>query len=231
MADLLEFGTTPFDELLPARLRELIANLSVTREYSDGELVHGRGDNKPGLSIVRTGAVRMCNFGADGTAVTTAVLGPGQVFGEFTLLTDLPRTHDAIAVGTTAVDQLSRPAFDRAVRREPELIRILAASTADRLHAVLELLDDFRRLPLPVLTAKVLLGMSSAPTTKAAVECTQSDLSTTLGVSRVSIGKVLKTLQSEGLIEQQYGRIEIPSRSRLESWIAERDYIFRIDSR
>ena len=230
MGELLEYGIRSFDELLPPRLRKVLAGLSVTREYADGQLVHGRGDNKPGLSIVRSGAVRMCNFGTDGTAITTAVLGPGQVFGEFTLLTDLPRTHDAIAIGETTIDQVSGPAFERAAKTEPELIRVLATSTAMRLHATLELLDDFRRLPLPVLTAKLLLSMAPASPGKATVECSQTDLSTSLGVSRVSVGKVLKTLSAEGLVEQRYGSIDIPSCSKLKDWIAERDYLFRISS-
>ena len=231
MAELLEFGVRPFQEVLPARLKKLVGTLSVTREYSDGELVQGRGDAKPGISIVRSGAVRLCNFGAEGTVVTTAVLGPGQVFGEFTILTDLPRTHDAIAVGATVLDQISRSAFERAAKKEPELMRALATSTALRLHAMLELLDDFRRLPLAVLTAKLLLGMSSETSDEATVECNQSDLSTTLGVSRVSIGKVIKTLQSEGLIEQRYGRVNIPSKQRLAYWVSERDNLFRVGAR
>lgn len=231
MADLLDFGVAPFDELLPARLRGVLSSASVTRDYVDGQLVHSRGDQKPGLSMIRSGAVRMCNVGSDGSVVTTAILGPGQVFGEFTLLTDLPRTHDAIAVGATTIDQLGRRAFERAAKSEPELIRMLAASTALRLHSTLEFLDDFRRLPLPVLIAKLLLGMSNAAADETSVRCSHSDLSTTLGVSRVSVGKVLKTLQSAGLIEQCYGRIDISSRRELASWIAERDYLFRIDAR
>jgi len=229
MADILDFGITPLDELMPQSLRQELTKAAVTRLYKDGELIHARGDRKPGLSIIRSGAVRLCNFGADGSAITTAVLGRGQVFGEFTLLTDLPRTHDAIAVGRTAVDQVSKSAFEALAVREPDLMRILAGSTARRLHAMLELLDDFRRLPLPVLTAKILLGMSLRSGEGGAVECSQADLAVTLGVSRVSIGKVLKRLQADGLIVRRYGRIDIPDVDSLKTWIAERDYLFRFD--
>lgn len=230
MPDLLEFGTVPFDQLLPDHLRHALGEVSVSRHYVDGEMIHGRGDRKPGLSIVRSGAVRMCNFGADGSVITTAVLGPGQIFGEFTLLTDLPRTHDAVAVGRVAVDQVGRAAYEALVSREPGLLRILAEATARRLHAVLELLDDIRRLPLPVLTAKLLLGMARVSTQPGVIHCNHSDLAVTIGVSRVSIGKTLKQLQSAGLLEQRYGRIEIADSAALENWIAERDYLFRIDA-
>jgi CRP/FNR family cyclic AMP-dependent transcriptional regulator len=230
MADLLEFGITAFDELLPRHLRQELGKAAVTRLYKDGELIQRRGDRKPGLSIIRSGAVKLCNFGADGSAVTTVVLGKGQIFGEFTLLTDLPRTHDAIAVGRTAVDQVSRSGFEDLAAREPDLLRILAGSTALRLHAMLELLDDFRRLPLPVLTAKILLSMSLRSGESRVVKCSQADLAVTLGVSRVSIGKVLKRLQADSLIIQRYGRIEIPEVENLKSWIAERDHLFRFEA-
>ena len=230
MTSLLEFGTTPFNRLLPDHLQRALGSAAITRLYANGELIHGRGDSKPGLSIVRRGAVRMCNVGSDGSLVTTAVLGPDQAFGEFTVLADLPRTHDAIALGSTTVDQVSRQAFERLAASRPELIRILAAATARRLHAVLELLDDLRRLPLPVLTAKLLLTMLQQSSLPGTVECNQTDLADTLGVSRVSIGKALKHLEAANLIEKRYRRILVADVRLLQSWIAERDYLFRLEA-
>jgi CRP-like cAMP-binding protein len=229
MGDVLEFGTVPFAELLSPNLRQALGEAAVRRLYRDTQLIHRRGDRRPGLSIVRSGAVKICNFGADGSAVTTAVLGPGQVFGEFTLLTNLPRTHDAIAVGATAVDRVSRAAFASLVAREPELLQVLAAATARRLYAVLEFLDDLRRLPLPVLTAKILRTMARASDDPNMIECSQSDLAVTLGVSRVSIGKTIRKLEQAGLIEQGYGRIIIRDNEQLDAWIAARDDLFRPD--
>jgi len=225
MSGLLEFGTTPFVDLLPTRLRAALGDIAVRRQYANGQLIHGRGDRKAGLSIVISGAVRICNAGSDGSQVTTAVLGPGQCFGEFTLLSDLPRTHDAIATGATTIDQIGKPAFETLSAAEPDLLRLLAGATANRLHRVLELLDDIRRLPLPVLLAKTLLVAADRDAT---VSCSQAELADALGVSRVTIGQALAGFEEDALLARRYGRIELTNVEELARWVAERDVLFRL---
>jgi len=188
--------------------------------YRDGALIHARGDIKPGLSMVRSGSVRFGNPGQDGSYFVITVMGPGQCFGEFSLFADLPRTHDAVAIGETVVDQISRPAFDAILAAEPELSRIMLTAVTGRLHSAMELIDDMRRLPLPVRTAKLIWQMSrAAPRPPADVRCTQTELAFALGVSRVSSGKALAKLQARGLIELGYRRITIPDGKALAEWI------------
>ena len=103
----------PLSSALMARLTK--AAIRVT--YRDGELVHARGDAKPGLSIVHSGAVRFSNPGLDGSVITTGILNPGQFFGEATLFAGLPRTHDAVAVGPTVIDQVSKKRFDQVLMK------------------------------------------------------------------------------------------------------------------
>lgn len=222
MADLLDFGGQPLMALLPERLRRRLAEAATAVDYGDGEIIHSRGDAKPGLSIVRSGSVRFAIPGVDGSYVTSSVLGPGHCFGEATLFAKLPRTHDAIAVKRTSIDQISRLRFDRIFDEEPDLARVMLEATTQRLYSVLDFMDDLRRLPLPLRTAKLIASMARSAKQENEVECSQSDLAFTLGVSRVSVGKALGRLQDEGVIQLGYGRIEIPDRVRLEQWIADR---------
>jgi CRP/FNR family transcriptional regulator, cyclic AMP receptor protein len=220
MADLLFSDAPAVTDLMSEGLLRRVRAAAKAITYRDGELIHARGDLKPGLSIVRAGAVRFGNAGSDGSYVTTTLMGPGQSFGEFTLFGDLPRTHDAIAVGPTIVDQLDRARVNRLLADTPELWRALMIATTKRLHDAVELLDDFRRLPLPALAAKVLLSLPHSPGDDAVVECNQSDLAFTLGVSRVSVGKALAQLQQAGFLVLGYGTITIVDRAKLERWLA-----------
>lgn len=181
-------------------------------------MIHSRGDAAPGLSIVRAGAVKVGNVGQDGSYLTTSVLGVGQCFGEFTLLAGLPRTHDATAVGATVVDQVPGKSFMRLYEAEVELSRALLTIALRRTHGLLEFVDDMRRLALPVRIAKFLLHNSTA----AEFVVRQEEIAFTFGVSRVSMGKVLKELELEGLIKRGYGRIQILDRSLLANWVTDR---------
>jgi CRP/FNR family cyclic AMP-dependent transcriptional regulator len=230
MADLLFSDAPGIVELMPEALARRVRAAARPTRYRDGQLIHARGDLQRGLSIVRSGAVRFGNAGDDGSYVTTTVMGPGQSFGEFTLFGDLPRTHDATAVGVTVIDSLDHVRVNRLLVEAPELWRILLVATTKRLHDALELLDDFRRLPLPALAAKLLLTLPPSKQDPAAVACNQADLAFSLGVSRVSIGKALAHLQKEKLLVLGYRTIRIRDRAALKRWLAKQRVLSPVTS-
>lgn len=218
MRDFLTAQSPKLQSLISPDLDAALTRAAKTAHYSDGQMIHTRGDAAPGLSIVRAGAVQVGNVGRDGSYLTTSVLGVGQCFGEFTLLAGLPRTHDATAVGGTVVDQIPGRRFMRLYEEEVELSRALLTIALRRTHGLLEFVDDMRRLALPVRVAKFLMHQSVA--TELAVR--QEEIAFTFGVSRVSMGKVLKQLELAGLIQRGYGRIKILDRALLTTWIDER---------
>ena len=215
MPDLLTLGDQPLLALVSPSLLARLEEMATRVRYRDGVMIHGLGDDKPGLSIVRDGAVRFAKHTPGGGEVTVSILGPGHSFGEATLFAGMGRAYDAIAVGDTMVDQISKAKFDRILQAEPELAHTLLAATTRRLYSVLAFLDDLRTLPLGARVAKLIIGMVAVAKTPDVVECRQSDLAFTLGVSRVSVGKALARLQDKRAIQLGYGRIEILSRAAL----------------
>jgi len=90
-----------------------------------------------------------------------------------------------------------------------------------RTHSLLELLDAMRRLPLRERTAKVLLNLVNANESENLIECRQSDLAATLGVTRASLNKALQQLAELELIELGYGKIELSNNRALSEWVTE----------
>ena len=228
MSDLLDFGSPALIDLLPDQIRDAFHDEANPIRYSDGQLIHQRGDIKPGLSIVKTGNVRFGNSGSDGSYVTTAVLGEGQCFGEFTLFAKLPRTHDAVALGETVIDQIDAVSIDKLLISQPELYKIMLVAITKRLHAVMEFMDDLRRLPLKIRLAKMILSMNEGSKELGVVKATQSDLAFALGVTRVSIGTALGVLQDNKLIRIGYGQITILDLHALESWVESRAALYPV---
>ena len=222
MPDLLTLGDQPVAALLPAGAALLLRKAATRMRYADGRLIHARGDEKPGFSLVASGAVRFVKRLADGGELTISVLGPGHSFGEATLFAGSRRAYDAIAIGETVVDQIPKAAMERLLKQEPEIARALLEATTRRLYAALGFLDDLRSLPLTVRTAKLIAGMSASAKDSRHIECRQSDLAFTLGVSRVSVGKALAALKEEGLVALGYGEIGVPDPAKLRNWIEAR---------
>ena len=208
-------------DLLSEPVRGAVAKAGTIVRYQDGQLIHNRGDQKPGISIVVSGAVQVGIFGADGSFVMTSHLGVGQTFGEFTLFADLPRTHDITASGETEINQITAPAFHKLYDAQPEISRALLTTTLVRSHRLLEMMDALRRLPMRERTAKVLFTMLQTAGGEQSFDYRQSELAFALGVSRTSLSKALQQLCALGLIEIGYGRIDIPDPEKMRDWVAE----------
>jgi len=212
-------GSSALFSLLPEPVIAQLIEVASIVKYGDGQLIHSRGDDKPGVTVVKSGAANIGVYGADGIFVMASVLGPGEAFGEFTVFTDLPRTHDVSASGPTEVYQITGPYFLSICNKEPSLVTALLKSSLIRTHILLELLDAMRRLPLLERAVKLILSISFTAGTERHIQCTQNDLALSLGVTRVSLGKALKKLSELGLIEIGYGQISFRNRSRLEHWL------------
>jgi len=220
MIDLISSHAPNFMSMLPASVAENLKQTATLMHYADGQLIQNRGDAKPGISIVKSGSAQGGVYGEDGAFVMAFVLGPGQIFGEFTMYAGLPRTHDMIAMGPTDIYQLSASRFTKLYEREPAISLAMLSTALIRTHLLLEILDAMRRLPVRERTAKILLTMMQSAGSSSAFKCRQSDLAFTLGVSRMSLSTALKQLTALGLIETGYGEVRLPDPDRMADWVA-----------
>lgn len=220
MLDLVQLNAPAFMDLLPENVAQKVRHQSTLVKYTDGQFIQSRGDPKPSISIVRSGAASAGIIGIDGTISMTTLLGPGQSFGEFTIFTELPRTHDVMASGDTEIYQMAANRFIQLYDNEPEVSRALLKTALIRSHILLEILDSIRRLPIRERTAKILRSMSHTAGNPSLLECRQSELAYTLGISRISLNKALKQLARLKLIELGYGHIRIPDPDRFSNWVA-----------
>lgn len=220
MRDLLQLNTGSFMEALPPGMADRVRGEATVSKFSDGQIIQSRGDTRAGLSIIKSGAGQMGVFGEDGTFVMMSVMGPGQTFGEVTLFTDIPRTQDFVAIGPTEIYQLPASRFRALCEGEPGLLETMLSITLARSHFLLDVLDSMRRLGLRERVAKILYTMDLTAGLTGQVRCRQSDLAEMIGVSRVSLSKVLKDLSERGLIELGYGCISFPDPDTFRGWVA-----------
>lgn len=197
-----------------------------SRSYPDGQVIQQRGDTQPGLSMVTSGQVVAGNVGLDGTLLASALLRPGETFGEFTLFAGLPRTQTLWSQGQTDICHVTAPRFMALFDEDPLIARAMITLTLQRNYELMEFMDAQRRLSLPARVARLLLISVDAETGSEAIECRHEDLAFMLGVSRVATGKALAKLENEGLVVRRYGYIEIPDIQQMRSMIAEEDPLF-----
>lgn len=219
MLDLMRTKPSSLMGMLSPELSEKLKQAAHIKCYSDGQVIHSRGDESPGLSIIKTGATHAGVYGEDGSFLMTSILGPGQVFGQLTLFAGLPRTHDMSASGPTEIYEIPARKFMKIYDSNPDLSKALLSSALLRMYLLMELLDAIRRLPILERTAKVLTVIMKTSGSEDCFKCRQSDLAFTLGVSRVTLGKALKQLEALNLIDLGYGEIRIKNADKMADWI------------
>jgi CRP/FNR family cyclic AMP-dependent transcriptional regulator len=94
-------ATPFFGGLDDAQLDRLIAMLA-ERRYSAGERVFVEGDQERSMYIVHSGELLVCKAGESGRTVRMSRLGPGDFFGEITLIAMQPRPS-TVRVETASV--------------------------------------------------------------------------------------------------------------------------------
>ncbi len=110
-----------FKPLDPPR-REALVDLFTSQVFPPGEIVLQEGeDPEGGLYVVLSGEVRVSKR-EDGDELTLAHLGPGQVFGEISLIKSRPATATITALTKTVVLCLPRDAFNEHVGSFPEVL-------------------------------------------------------------------------------------------------------------
>jgi CRP/FNR family cyclic AMP-dependent transcriptional regulator len=106
-----------------------IAAVAVEVEFPAGHVINRQGEIGTGFFVVVTGGVRVIR---DGTEV--ARLGPGDFFGELSVLDGRPRTAQVIADGVTTCLALATWDFEAVLLAEPRVSLAILRGLAGRLR-------------------------------------------------------------------------------------------------
>ncbi len=126
-----------FDQFPPAALEELLSSTSV-HSFDTGEPLVREGDPGASLFLIEDGEVEVRTADPAGRQVSLARLGPGEFFGEVSILTGLPRTATVVAVSAATVIEIQRAAIDDIASRHPRVREVLERFYEERAQATVE---------------------------------------------------------------------------------------------
>jgi len=102
-------------------------------EYATGRVIARQGEVGTGFFIVVDGSVRVVRDGE-----TLATLGPGEFFGELSVLDGQPRIAQVLAEEPTRCLALASWDFERGLLENPQLTLGILRGLAGRLRSVTE---------------------------------------------------------------------------------------------
>ncbi|MEM6327380.1 MAG: cyclic nucleotide-binding domain-containing protein [Bacteroidota bacterium] len=117
--------------LSAAALHEL-QNRVVWRTLRSGETACCQGDDGDSMYLLVSGRVVFEVPGDDGQPVVVGEAGAGEVVGEFSLMTNAPRSASVVAARQTSYVEVGRELFTELVAAHPEILFALTRQLAER---------------------------------------------------------------------------------------------------
>lgn len=206
---------------LPEDALNRLGAASRRRTYRRGEVIFHQGDPGDSLHFLIEGRVKVVLDAESGEEAVIAILGPGDCFGELSLIDGEPRSATVETLEAVQTISLSRESFMAFVRANPLTAERMLVALAGMVRRTDESMADLVFLDLEGRLVKKLLELADAHgrNVDGAVEIelpiTQEDLAAMIGATRASVNKLLGFYEDHGAVQRRGRRIAILDHDRL----------------
>ena len=212
------FRQVPLFRHLPPKHAEVILRDFTIRRVKKDEVVVYQEEPGTEFYIVLSGLVRVTLISREGEEFILNELGPGDFFGEISLIDAEPRSASVIAEKSTTLAVLRRERLLEAIRDEPQIALDLLAALARIVRRATEREQQFafrdvrQRLCTYFARKSAVEGVNDVDGFVRIAKRTHKHLATRVGASRESVTKALKGLTRDELIREQGAELLISSR-------------------
>src|SRR5919112_1917084 len=214
-ADFL--ATVPLLSRIDAAELQRLAALTRERHYTKGSVILFENDPGDALFIVRQGRVKVVLVGEDGREVILGVLGPGEYFGELSLIDEQPRSAHVIAMEDSVLLALRSDDFRRRVEATPAMAWAMLLELSRRLRRADNKIGALALLDVPGRIARLLLDAAAeAGSDRLAKPLTHQTIAQMIGASRETVSRAMVEFQESGWIAVERRMIRLVDRPALE---------------
>jgi CRP-like cAMP-binding protein len=191
-----------------------------TTKCRRGEWIFVLGDSADSVYLLREGRIKITASAEGGHEVLHEIIGPGEIFGQTSLILGLPRTTSAQALEASLLCEMRRKAFETLLSMYPELSLQLLKSVVVRLkHAEAQLVNvvchDITRRVRKTLIDLIVKESGTLPDRPTEIKITQQDLANLIGASRQKTWQTLKELEDSGVLRLMYRSILVIAPNKL----------------
>ncbi|MES2674965.1 MAG: cAMP-activated global transcriptional regulator CRP [Pseudomonadota bacterium] len=176
------------------------------RRYPAKSTIIYAGDKSDSLYYIVKGSVTVLIEDDDGHEMIVAYLNDGDFFGEMGLFDDKDSRSAWVRAKTECeVAEISYAKFQEISELHPEFLFALGIQMARRLRATTRKVGDLAFLDVTGRVARTLLELCKEPDAMThpdgmQIKITRQEIGRIVGCSREMVGRVLKTLEEQGLV-------------------------------
>ena len=196
--------------LKPNRLipdtEQFLANTHRRKYPAKSTLIYA-GDDSDALYYIIKGTVMVVIEDDDGREMIMAYLNEGDFFGEMGLFDEAAGRSAWIRAKTECeVAEISYNKFKQLAKEDADILFAVSAQIAGRLRATTRKVGDLAFLDVTGRVARTLIELCKQPEAMThpdgmQIKITRQEIGRIVGCSREMVGRVLKNLEEEGLIQ------------------------------
>jgi CRP-like cAMP-binding protein len=200
LSDLTIFETCEVKDL------ERLGSFCKIKTFMKDEVVFHKGDVGTDLYAVASGQFKVVIIDDSGDEIILAVVEPGEIVGEMSMIDGLGRTGTLMAAEQSEIILIPRKALNELLQKDFNVTLYLMETLTERLRKADELIESLAFLNVKERIMKYLID--SVKDEQDPVDgyykvkkYTHQELSNLIGASRESVTKCLKILSLEGLLK------------------------------
>ncbi len=175
------------------------------RRYPAKTTIIHAGDSGDTLYYIVKGSVTVIIEDEDGREMIVAYLNAGDFFGEMGLFGHQDRSAWVRTKTECELGEISYGKFLEVTQAHPKVLFALARQLADRLRDTTRKVGDLAFLDVTGRVARTLLDLCNEPDAMThpdgmQIKITRQEIGRIVGCSREMVGRVLKTLEDQGLV-------------------------------
>ena len=209
--NMLLMRRVPLFSVLGDEQLESLQKVAIRKDYPRNQVVFAAGEVSQALFIIISGRVKVQVGDDDGKEVIITMLGPGEFFGEMSLIDDEPRSASVVTAEASQFIVIRKEDFLNAVKINTDMSMMIMRGLVKRLREAdrkiesLALMDVFGRV------ARVLLDSAEEENGQRVVKSkiSRQEIARMVGASREMVSRVMKTLEVTGHISTEGTKIII----------------------
>ncbi|MFV2061460.1 MAG: cAMP-activated global transcriptional regulator CRP [Gammaproteobacteria bacterium] len=176
------------------------------RHYPQKSVIIYAGDEPDVLYYIIDGSVSVLIEDEDGHEIVLAYLNKGDFFGEMGLFDTQPNRSAWVRSRTPCeVAEISYTKFRQLYQEHPDVLFAITSQMANRLRTTSRKVSDLAFMDVTGRVARTLLDLCKQPDAMThpdgmQIRITRQEIGRIVGCSREMVGRVLKSMEEQGLI-------------------------------
>lgn len=206
-------GLIPLDfSSLPINAESIFKEFAQEKIYEKGSVIYRQEENASAFYFLKKGKVKVFFNSADGMEKTASLAESGSVLGEAAFFDQMPRVSTATTVTRCVIIPIDRPTLLKIFGKYPNLAMYLLTLQAKSIRM---LSSQVTSMTFQKADKRISNALLQSKTEKNVVNLTHEEIGNLVGVSRVTVSKILNGFAELGLIKTAYKSVVILNAEKL----------------